>query len=73
MLKFLLILFLIIYIFGYVIKFFFARWVKKVSQMQNPENFNRKKEGEVTVNQTKQKQSRFKDEGEYIDFEEVDE
>ncbi len=73
MLKFLLILFLIIYIFGYIAKFFFARWIKKVSKMQNPENFNHKKEGEVTVNQTKQEQSKFKDKGEYIDFEEVDE
>ena len=73
MLRFLLILFLVIYVLGYIAKFFFARWVKKVSEMQNPENFNRKKEGEVTVNQTQQKQSRFKDEGEYVDFEEVDE
>jgi hypothetical protein len=73
MLKFLLILFLIIYIIGYLAKFFLARWIRKMSDMQNPEKFSRKKEGEVTVNQVKQAKSRYKDEGEYVDFEELDE
>jgi len=73
MLKFLLIVFIIIYILGYVGKWFLANWIKKVSKQQmNTSEYNQKKEGEITVEtNTTNTNKKFKDDGEYVDYEEI--
>ena len=73
MLKFLLIFFIVIYVLGYVGKWFFANWIKKMSNQQMHQNeYNNKKEGEVTIDVKSTKgEKKFKDDGDYIDYEEV--
>ncbi|MDA3891929.1 MAG: hypothetical protein PF517_09740 [Salinivirgaceae bacterium] len=73
MLKFLLIFFIVIYLIGYLGRFLFTRWIKKVSNQQmGGKDFNPKPEGEVTVdsNAKKSKKDRFED-GDYVDYEEI--
>lgn len=75
MLKFLLIFFIVIYVLGYVGKWLFANWIKKMSNNQmNQNEYNTKKEGEVTIDTNRAStEKKFKDNGNYIDYEEVDE
>ena len=75
MLKFLLIFFIVIYLIGYLGKFFLARWIKKMSgQNMNQNHYQEKQEGEVTINTdpTKNKKGKFTD-GDYVDYEEIKE
>ena len=74
MLKFLLITFIVIYILGYIGKWFLSNWIKKMSNNQSsPNESQNKKEGEVTVNsnQNTKSNNRFKGEGDYIDYEDI--
>ena len=73
MLKFLLIFFIVIYVLGYVGKWFFAHWIKKMSNQQmNQKEYNNKKEGEVTIDVKETKNgNKFKGDGDYVDYEEV--
>ena len=73
MLKFLLIFFIVIYVLGYIGKWFFARWIKKMSNQQmNPNEYNQKKEGEVTIDgQGANLDSKFEGDGEYVDYEDI--
>ena len=73
MLKFLLIFFIVIYILGYVGKWFIRNWLKKMSNQQMNQNEpNSKREGEVTINVKDTKsEKRFKGDGDYVDYEEI--
>lgn len=73
MLKFLLIFFLVIYIVGYIGRYFFARWVRKITgQGQNNQDYKPKPEGEVTINKEPNNTNKSRiDDGEYIDYEEI--
>ncbi len=74
MLKFLLIFFIVIYVLGYVGKWFFANWIKKMTNNQTNQNeYNNKKEGEVTIDINQSGAKKFhKTDGDYIDYEEVE-
>jgi hypothetical protein len=73
MLKFLLIFFIVIYLLGYLGKWFFVRWVKKMSNQQYSQASDMRQEGEVTIDIDKtQSNKRFNTEGEYVDYEEVE-
>lgn len=76
MFKFLLILFLIFFIVKYFAQFFLRSFLNKMQNNAGNQQsqYNRKKEGEVTIN-TKPKQGKKidKNEGDYIDYEEVKE
>ena len=70
---------LIFVIIFYLIKFVFRYFIQKFLNNHNTNtkdfyNSKEKKEGEVTVEKTEQKKKiHSKDEGEYVDFEDVDE
>lgn len=72
MLKFILIFILIIYLLGYLGKLFFRNWIRKMSD-QNQNNYNSRKEGDVHINLNQQKEKKFnKEDGEYVDYEDVE-
>jgi len=72
MLKFLLIFFIVIYLFGYLGRFFLRNWLKKMSNQQNNYSQPTQKEGEVTVNINPNKHGRKNDnDGEYVEYEEI--
>jgi large-conductance mechanosensitive channel len=71
--RFLLIIFIIFFLVRVIVRFIFRSYVRNVQQ--NFENQqNHKKEGDVTIN-TKPKAGKKidKDEGDYVDFEEIKE
>jgi uncharacterized protein involved in cysteine biosynthesis len=74
MFKFLLILFIVIYLLGQITKWILTNWIRKMSNQQmNTNDYNQQKEGEVTINIEKPNTNkRFEDDGEYVDYEEVD-
>ena len=74
MLKFLLILFIVIYAIGYIGKLLFANWIRKMSNQQmNHDEYDNKKEGEVTINLKDSKgDKKNRVAGDYVDYEEVD-
>ncbi|PKP11415.1 MAG: DUF4834 domain-containing protein [Bacteroidetes bacterium HGW-Bacteroidetes-4] len=74
MLKFLLIFFIVIYLLGLLVKWFFASLINKASSGAGFDSGreSRRKEGEVSVDKTPGKSKLFtKDEGEYVDYEEI--
>jgi len=75
-LRTLLVLLIVYYIFKIMGKLFFASVVNhaKSNIRQNQQQANRKKEGDVTIiNNNKTSSSKYdRNEGEYVDFEEVD-
>lgn len=73
MLKFLLIFFIVIYVLGYLGKWFFFNWIKKFSNQQpGQDSSNQKKEGEVTINTNPQNSNKHQESnGEYVDYEEI--
>lgn len=72
--RFLLILFLIYFMVRIFTRYVLKSYLKNVQRnMENQQNqYNRKKEGDVTIN-TKPKTDKKidKDEGDYVDFEEI--
>ena len=75
MLKFLLIFFIVIYLLGYFGRLFILRWIKKVTNQQsNQDVYNKKREGEVTVDTNAQNtKNQSANKGDYVDYEEIDE
>lgn len=74
MLKFLLIFLIIIYLVGFVFRLIVRNWFNKMTN-QNPRDYekNKKKEGDVTIERKPKKDKTFdKDEGEYVDYEEIE-
>ncbi len=68
------IFFLVILAFRLLFRFLFVRFMKKWQSKMNPDfNQEQKKEGEVTIKgaEKKNKSSILKDEGDYVDYEEV--
>lgn len=76
MFKFILILFLIFFIIKFLAQYFLRSFMKKMRNNAGNQQsqYSQKKEGEVTIN-TKQNQGKKidKNEGDYIDYEEVKE
>lgn len=76
MLKFLLIFFIIIYLLSFIGKWFFTSLVNKATSGShfNSGQQNNRPEGDVSVQKEPQKSKLFKkDDGEYVDYEEVKE
>ncbi|PLX10223.1 MAG: hypothetical protein C0597_17100 [Marinilabiliales bacterium] len=76
LIRFLSILFLIYFIIRIVTRFALKRYARNMQQNfeQKQNRYNRKKEGDVTVNAKPQKSKKIdKDEGDYVDFEEIKE
>lgn len=74
--RFLLILFLIFFIVRiftrYILQSFFKKMQGNVENQQN--QYNKKKEGDVTINAKQNKGKKIdKDEGDYVDYEEIKE
>ena len=72
--RFLLILFVIYFIVKIFTRFILQRFFKKVqTNFENQQNqYQKKKEGDVTVNTKPDKNKKIdKDEGDYVDYEEV--
>ncbi len=74
--RFLLILFLIYFIVRiftrYILRSYFKNAQRNFENQQN--KYNQKKEGDVTINTKPSKGKKIdKDEGDYVDFEELDE
>lgn len=69
----LLIIYFIIRIFTrYVLRFYLNNMQRKYENQQN--QYNKKREGDVTINTKPNKTKKIdKDEGDYVDFEEIDE
>lgn len=69
-------IFIIIAVY-YVVKFFFWLFRNPVQKRQNPnasQDYQRKKEGEVTIEYTPENKKRIRnDSGDYVDYEEVKE
>ncbi len=76
MIKFLLIFFIVIYLVGLLGKWFFATLINKATSNSNynPSRENQRSEGEISVEKPSQKSKLFKkNDGEYVDYEEVKE
>ncbi len=75
LLKFIFIAFLIIYLLGYIGRYLLSRWLKKFqqgAQGQATQGGKSQKEGEVTINNNPTEKKHFsKDDGEYVDYEEI--
>lgn len=74
MLKFLLIVFIILYLISFLVKWFFNSLIKKATSGANYDQSygQNRQEGDVTINQQPEKSKLFKkDDGEYVDYEEV--
>jgi len=71
--RFLLIIFIIFFLVRVIVRFIFRSYVKNMQQNFENQQKN-KKEGEVTIN-TKPKTGKKidKDEGDYVDYEEISE
>ncbi len=69
---FIIVSYLIIYLIGIIGKWAVKRWLNKMQDPNNKQTTN-KKEGEVTVNFGRKTQRKHfnKDDGEYVDYEEV--
>lgn len=76
LLRFILILFIIFFLIRiitrYVLRSYFKNMQRNFENQQN--QHNRKKEGDVTINTKPRKEKKIdNDEGDYVDFEELDE
>ena len=75
MFKFILIVFLIFFILKFVAQYFLRSFLKNMHKNSGNQQaqYNHKKEGDVTIN-TKPKTGKKidKDEGDYVDFEEIE-
>ncbi len=75
-LRFIVILFLIIYLLSLLFKFFIRRTLKKIQKnfQEQTNNYNNttKKEGDVTINYSSGKKQTGNNDGEYVDFEEIE-
>lgn len=73
MLRFFIIFLIVMYLIGFVAKWAIKRWIKNINKSNNNyNNYSNKPEGEVTLKYNKAKDKKIKkDEGEYIDYEEV--
>lgn len=74
MLKFLLVLFIIYFIVRIFTRYFLRRFARNMQQNfeGRGNSYNKKKEGDVTVNAKPKKGKKIdKDEGDYVDYEEV--
>ena len=76
MLKFILIVFLVFFILKFIAQYFLRSFLKNMQKNSRDQQtqYNQKKEGDVTIN-TKAKTGKKidKDEGDYIDYEEIKE
>jgi membrane protein implicated in regulation of membrane protease activity len=76
MLKFILIVFLVFFILKFIAQYFLRSFLKNMQKNSSDQQtqYNQKKEGDVTIN-TKAKTGKKidKDEGDYIDYEEIKE
>ncbi|MFH2095936.1 MAG: DUF4834 family protein [Bacteroidota bacterium] len=76
-LRFLLIFIVVSYVLSLIFRFIIRRYFRKVQNNfeQQQQNYRSagKKEGEITIEKKPEKEKKFdSDEGEYIDFEEID-
>lgn len=76
LIRFLLILFIIFFVIRIFSRFVLRRYVKNMrNQYENQQNqYNKKHEGDVTINTKPEMDKKIdKDEGDYIDYEEIKE
>jgi hypothetical protein len=76
MLKFILIVFLIFFILKFIVQYFLRSFLKNMQKNSGDQQtqYNQKKEGDVTINSKPKTGKKIdKDEGDYIDYEEMKE